>query len=244
SRVRIPEAFERDGDEYKDAEFRALVESIKQTGGNVDPIDVRLINGVPGFDAELLAGTRRLMACRELGLAVAATVRRCDDRMADLIHETENSNRKSKAPYSRGLQYKRQMESGRYSSQRDLAENIKVNPSDIARYISLLTDAPEGMWEKVSDRGSINTAHTQKLLAAYKKESFRNAVKQAESLTAKQLVDLAGLALKPTRDTRKADWKLAKRGKSYTVVFPENVSEDVARGALEAAKKYVENARK
>lgn len=244
-RVRVRPGFERAEDEYNDADFAELLQSIKDTGGNVDPIDVRLVEGVPGIDAELLAGTRRLRACLEAGVLVNASVRKCDDRTADMIHEIENKLRKNKSPYSRGKHYQALMQSGRYDSLTALSDRIKTSVSEVSRYLALITDAPAGMWEKVSDPGQLNTQQIRPIVAAYGKPAFTEAVGKAERLSAAELLNLAKQANKPVvEESKTAQARLSKRGKNFIVLLPSGLSEEHAKGAMEAAKKYLATAKK
>src|SRR5690606_5548182 len=215
-RVRIREGMQRAEAEYTDAEFKELQQSIEESGGNVMPIDVRVLTGVPGFDAELLAGTRRLMACQALGLNVLANIRKCDDRMADRIHEVENKHRKNKSAYSRGLQYSAMMKSGTYASMTELSENIGTRLVEISECIGLIEKAPSGMWAKVTDAGSIGIAHARVLIQAYAKSNFIKKVEQAQSLDVAELLRLAKAALRPsTAPTNPTSSRLGKRGKDY-----------------------------
>src|SRR5690606_10897991 len=166
-RVRIREGMQRAEAEYTDAEFKELQQSIEESGGNVMPIDVRVLTGVPGFDAELLAGTRRLMACQALGLNVLANIRECDDRMADRIHEVENKHRKNKRPYSRGLQSSWMMKSGSYATLSELSETIGTRVGEISECLALIDKAPPGMWGKVTDAGTIGKRQALVLIKAY-----------------------------------------------------------------------------
>lgn len=245
-RVRIREGLERAEAEYNDAAFRELVQSIRASEGNIDPIDVRILEGVAGFDAELLAGTRRLMACREAGVHVLANIRECDDRMADRIHETENKHRKNKSPYSRGLQYKAMMDSKRYASITELADTILTRKQEISETVSLIEKAPKGMWEKVSDAGAIKTTQVRPLMAAYGNAAFEEAVTSAGPLTVAELVELARAALRPAPSSGPASsrTRLSRRREGYAVVLPTGTDKKLAKGAVEVVRKYLEDRQK
>lgn len=241
--VRVRPGFERSEDEYADAAFEELKASIKEMEGNVQPIDVRLIQGVPGFEAELLAGTRRLRACQELGLKVTANVRVCDEFMADKIHETENKARKNKAPYSRGRQYQAMLASGRYESQTDLAEKLNTRRQEISEFLRLVEDAPPGMWDKVTNPGTLNTLNARTVAAAYGVPAFAEALAQVDRLSVSELVALAARAIKPP-PTKVDQTRLARRGKNFVVLLPAGISEAVAKRAMDAAAKVADEAKK
>ena len=231
SRIRIRPGMERAQAEYEDSEFRELLESIREGGVNTSPIDVRLLVGEPGVDAELLAGTRRLRACQELGIDIFATLRECDDRMADYIHETENRSRKAKSPYSKALQFQAQMGSGLYASATDLAGNIKVRVQEISEGLRLITEAPPGMWQKVSNAGTLKTTQVRPLMGAYKVPKFIKSLEAVEKLTVVELLALAGDAMRRTTgaapDTTVAS--VAKRGKAFYLLLPDGVTEAQAK---------------
>lgn len=243
SRIRIRSGFERAEAEYHDKEFDELKSSIAASRGNDDPVDVRLLQGVPGFDAELLAGTRRLRACLDLKLDVLANIRDCDDLEADRLHENENKARKNKSPYSRGLQYASMMASGRYKTISELSDNIGTRTPEISEMLSIIQKAPEGMWAKVSDPGNLKTTNLRQLLAAYAKPAFAKALDGYETLSLPELLLEANKSLvqpKPVvaRDVTKT--RLGKLRKDFIVLLPAGISEDLAKGATEAAKKYLE----
>lgn len=244
-RIRIRPGFERAEAEYSDTEFAELVESIKENGVNIDPIDIRLLNGVSGFDAELLAGTRRLRACQQLGIDVSANVRECDDRMADRIHELENKHRKNKSPYSRALQYKAMLDSGKYQGVTDLAANLQTRKQEVSDCLSLITKAPAGMWDKVSDAGTIKTTQVRPLMAGYGSGRFAEMVNRAGALTVVELVELAKEALKPAvttppagPDTSKA--RLGDKRGDYLVYLPKGLTKEHAEGVVAVVQKYLE----
>ena len=243
SRVRIRSGFERAEAEYHDKEFSELRDSISASRGNDDPVDVRLLQGVPGFDAELLAGTRRLRACRDLKLDLLANIRDCDDREADRLHENENKARKNKSPYSRGLQYAAMMGSGRYKTISELSENIGTRVQEISEMLAIIEKAPAGMWGRVADPGNLKTTNLRQLTAAYAKPAFAKSLEGHERLTLPELLVLANRAITPppqttTRDT--AQTRLGKLRKDFVVLLPAGISEEVAKGATEAAKKFIE----
>ena len=239
NRIRVREGFERDAAEYTDQEFQELKESIRVAGINDQPIDIRMLDGVPGYEAELLAGTRRLRACLDLKLHVSCIVRDCSDEEADRIHETENKHRKNKAPYSRGTQYQTMLDSGRYQNASQMGEKIGTPKDEISLYLGLIKKAPEGMWAKVIDPGAVKTGDVRALLAAYDKPAFTEALgKSVEKITAKQLLIMAQQSLRPPMPVKVADTaRIVKKGKAYTVVLPLSVTAAKAEKLLELVKK-------
>lgn len=229
--------YQRDPSEYKGKEWEAFVADIKASNGNLQPIDVRKISGVPGKAYELLAGERRLTAIKELGLkSVYICIRQCDDRMADRIHETENTKRKAKAAYSRAIQYKAMMDSGLYASQADMASNLGENAATISVLLKLIDGAPDGMWAKVQDRVDLTLPNARKLVSAYENPGFKARVKAALEKPTITVPDLMAAIREPSRGTPAATKPtLQKHGKDgFRIVLPKGVTESQAKRLLGA----------
>lgn len=244
NRIRVREGFARDEAEYQGVEFEELKASIKEDGLNSDPIDVRLIDGVPGFDAELLTGTRRLRVCQELGFDVLANVRQVDDIQADRLHELENKARKSKAPYSRALQYVSMLRSGRYKDQAALASGIGTGKGEISEIVGLIEKAPAGMWAKVSNPGELKTTDLRRLTGAYARPRFAELVGQKPTFTIKELLDTAAASAVQNKPEKQRDVSVTRVGTlkgNPVILFPEGVPQEIVKKALEAAKKVVES---
>ena len=126
----------RHDDSFKDAEFALLKEEIANAKGNVQPIKVRKLQGGKA-QYEIVFGQRRHQACLELGLDVLAMVEDLDDKGLFVQMDRENRQRKDLRPFEMGSMYNKALEDGLFPSQRQLAIDINVDQSQLAKAISL-----------------------------------------------------------------------------------------------------------
>lgn len=126
----------RHDDSFKDVEFASLKEEIANAKGNVQPIKVRMLNGSQA-QYEIVFGQRRHQACLELGLDVLAMVEDLDDKGLFVQMDRENRQRKDLRPFEMGSMYNKALEDGLFPSQRQLAIDINVDQSQLAKAISL-----------------------------------------------------------------------------------------------------------
>lgn len=127
--------------EFTTSEFLALKAEIENSGGNVQPIKVRVVKGV--FDGqtlkhEIVFGHRRHQACLELGLLVnAVVVEDMDDKTLFETMDRENRGRKNLSAWEQGRMYDDALKKGLYPSIRKLVESLGVNLSDASRSVQL-----------------------------------------------------------------------------------------------------------
>jgi ParB family chromosome partitioning protein len=126
----------RHDDSFKDAEFASLKEEIANAKGNVQPIKVRELKGGQAR-YEIVFGQRRHQACLELGLDVLAMVEDLDDKGLFVQMDRENRQRKDLRPFEMGAMYNKALEEGLFPSQRQLALDINVDQSQLAKAINL-----------------------------------------------------------------------------------------------------------
>lgn len=133
---------------FVDAEFAALKEEIRESGGVVQPIKVRplpVLNGsTPGSTVgtqdtkyEVVFGHRRHRACLELGLPVHAVVEELTDQALFQQMERENRQRKNLSAWEQGCMYRQAIDAGLYPSLRKLAESIDVDVSLVSKAVAL-----------------------------------------------------------------------------------------------------------
>lgn len=126
----------RDEGSFHTKEFQSLKEEIAEAGGNVQPIKVRPVVGVPGI-YEIVFGHRRHRACRELGISVLALIEELDDASLFTQMDRENRQRADLRPYEQGVMYAKALDEGLFPSQRKLAESLGVDVSGAGRLIAL-----------------------------------------------------------------------------------------------------------
>ena len=112
--------------------------------GLLEPIVIRPFDG--GF--EVVAGNRRLKACRKLGFSrIPCHIVALDDREAYEASLTENLNRETLNPIEEARAFKKYVEKFGFGSASDLAKRIGKSPSYVSRRIALLS-----LPEKVQDQ--------------------------------------------------------------------------------------------
>ncbi|NRB11432.1 MAG: ParB/RepB/Spo0J family partition protein [Rickettsiaceae bacterium] len=84
-----------------------LAEDIRKNG-QIEPVFARKIND-PNFKYEVIAGSRRLKACSELGVPLKAIIVSCSDSDAIRIQVKENE-KLGISDYSKGLSYSKMIE--------------------------------------------------------------------------------------------------------------------------------------
>lgn len=125
--------------EFATAEFGELKVDIEASGGNVQPIKVRIFEVFDGqTHYEIVFGHRRHQACLILGLPVSAVV---EESMTDLQlfeeMDRENRSRKSLSAWEQGRMYRDALAKGLYASLRKLSEALSVNLADASRSVDL-----------------------------------------------------------------------------------------------------------
>jgi ParB family chromosome partitioning protein len=247
SAIKIPDGYQRDPSEFETPEFNELVESIRSTNGNMDPIDLREVEGSGGSKYTLITGTRRLEACKRIGREqVLANIRILDDKKADILHDIENAKRAEKRPYSLALQLKAMMESGRYANQADLAQSLGRDAGALSKLIRVISDAPEGFWSSIKDPSEIAYRDIDQLLKAFKVPAFITYVRALapKSTPVSTLMDKVKAVLakpKPAAANKSLSERIIekKRGKDYIIQIPGEVSSELRMKAINYIKELV-----
>lgn len=113
---------------------RAEIESISRKGQLV-PALARALHNDPGHDYELIYGARRLFVARHLNKPLLVEIRDISDREAIIAMDIENRQRKDISPYERGLSYANWLRSGQFSSQDELARELRISASQVSRLL-------------------------------------------------------------------------------------------------------------
>lgn len=239
--VVVPEHYLRHPAEYETEEFNQLMESIRQSNGNLDPIDVRFRkqeNGAPGY--EVIAGTRRLEAVKRLGLKVVfANERDIDDATADFLHDVENAKRAEKRPFSLAMELSSMMKSGRYATQAELAESLGRNEGTVSSLLKLYDKAPAGLWDRVEDPIAIRASEVAALVRAYDKPVFTDWVKQQRKpvsfATVLKKAKVATARPKPEKGVVDKIREV-ERGDFFHIVLPKALPSELRAKVLAFAK--------
>lgn len=153
-RLRAPQSF-------ADAAFARLKASIAHLGGNVQPIKVRPVHP-DGY--ELVFGHRRLQACKELGLPVAALVQ--DVTGSRLVAELDASNDDNQVSvYERGCLYEAALNAGYFPSRRRLAEALGRELKDVVD-AATVAQLPRVILDSLVDLRVLKISAAKQLAAA------------------------------------------------------------------------------
>ncbi len=121
-------------DEY--GQMEELLLSIAQKG-LIQPIVVRPVEDVDLF--EVVAGNRRLRACKMLGVRkVPCYIMELDDKEALELSIAENLQRKTLNPIEEAKAFKGYIDEFGYGSETELARRIGKSPSYVSRRVALL----------------------------------------------------------------------------------------------------------
>jgi len=142
-----------------------LILSIRQKG-LLQPILIRTINDV---HFEVVAGNRRLHACRILGWKkIACHVVQLNDKEAFELSLIENIQRRSLNPIEEGQAFKKYVSEFGWGGVSDLAEKIGKSASYVTKRIKLL-ELPPDILDSVKDL-TINASAAEELLSTGDKE--------------------------------------------------------------------------
>lgn len=144
-----------------DASFARLKQSVAHCGGNVQPIKVRPDEA---GRYELVFGWRRLQACRELGLPVAAVIQAMS--AVQQVMELDASNHGEEASvYERGCLYQTALNAGFFPSRRRLAEALGRPLSDVIG-ATTLAELPKEVLGLLRDPRELTIAAAKRLATA------------------------------------------------------------------------------
>jgi ParB family chromosome partitioning protein len=135
--VELTEWADRDESSFASAEFEELKDSIRLAGGNIQPIKVRpsTAKGEGGqVRYQLIYGSRRLRACKDLQLKVRAVVESVDgDRGLYLQMVGENRGRMGLSPWEQGRSYHHAIRKGLFKSQAELVASTGLDQSNVSK---------------------------------------------------------------------------------------------------------------
>ena len=114
----------------KEPEFDQLVSSIQESGQLI-PIVVRPIGE---GQYELIAGFRRLNACKQLNRSVIASIMKADDTQAQILKTIENHVRTDLTVFERAESYVNIIDRLKLTTVRGLAKKLGVGRSEVSRY--------------------------------------------------------------------------------------------------------------
>ena len=171
---------------YSTPAYVRLKADIEHAGGNVQPILVRSLDQTPGT-YEIVFGHRRHQACKDLGLAVLASI--WTDALADAelfaAMDRENRERADLTPYEQGVMYQRALEENLYPSQRRLAEALGVSHTWVRKALAV-AELAQPLIECFRSPLEIQHRHAEQITAALE-QNRKLVLKRAEKLRGQNL---------------------------------------------------------
>ncbi len=159
----------RDEASFFTVEFRALVDEIASSGGNIQPIKVRPLQNSEPQQYEVIFGHRRHRACLELGYPVLALVDPIDNKELFIEMDRENRQRADLRPYEQGLMYRKALDKGLFPSFRALCEATGANLGNGSLALRL-AKMPENILRVFPSKLDIQYRWIQPLLLAIEKD--------------------------------------------------------------------------
>ena len=169
-----------------------LAESIRKVG-LLQPIIVRT-NNSNGF--EVVAGNRRLSACRKLGWKkIACNLVEMDDKQAFEASIIENVQRNTLDPIEEGMAYSKYVKEFGWGGVSDLAKKLSKSTSYISKRVKL-TELPSDITELISE-SEIKVSTGEELLQMKDKDSQSMLIeliqeRQLSSRAVRKLVKVIG----------------------------------------------------
>lgn len=246
-----------------DADFKALKDDLRDHGQEY-PIKVKAIEDDPAHEFEVIAGHRRLQACRELddetvgGFPVFAVL---DGTAAELKAHAlkmyrENAIRKDLSPYETGSMFRRWLDEGLFPTQKELAETLGLSTPTVSHYLGIAELPPEVL-KAFRDPRAISLRWINELAPALKNHRtavIAAALRLAKAIPAPEpdvvlrelLAATAGRgrkAAKPEAETVKVGGKslytISWKGSRVSLKFGKQVDAGTVGDAQEAVKAFL-----
>lgn len=163
-KILVRKGTNRDESSFEGEEFELLVDSIRAAGGNTIPVILRyLVNPEDGCEVELVAGERRLRACKQARVDVTALVLRdCTDEFALSAKLVENALRRQLSPYELGCQINVPGPDGKRISLRHAEMLTGHDKSDLSK-VRRLADLDQRVLAVVPNKTELQYRHEKVL---------------------------------------------------------------------------------
>jgi len=132
-----------------------LIISIKRYGQH-QPILVRPLLDDPQHDFEIIYGVRRWFACSVIAnQKVLARVSNIDDKTAMILMHSENADSKDISEFERAVSFSKQMKSGLFKNQTELAKAMGLTQGTISKMIKA-AEIFEYLWIRILFRDKLD----------------------------------------------------------------------------------------
>ncbi|HWM68044.1 MAG TPA: ParB/RepB/Spo0J family partition protein [Steroidobacteraceae bacterium] len=135
-RCRMWQYHDRLEQDINESSCRTEIDSVFKHGQLV-PVLGRTLRVEPDYDVELIYGARRLFVARHLRRPLLVEVRNVTDAEAIVAMDIENRHRLDISPYERGRSYLNYLRANLFSSQDEIARELKISASQVSRLIKL-----------------------------------------------------------------------------------------------------------
>jgi ParB family chromosome partitioning protein len=243
----------RTNESFATADFLKLKDEIAQSGGNVQPIKVRPLQGNAGR-YEIIFGYRRHRACLELGLPVLALVEQIDDKELFKEMDRENRDRIDLSPWEQGRMYQKSLKEGLFASLGELSREIGIDKGNLSKALRL-AELPQEIVDAFPSPLDLQFRWAKLLNDAVQQEpakvlerAKRLSEDKTSKLTAKEVLNnLLGLKSKETFDQSavvagKSLVEVRTDGDRLIVQFPKGVlTQEKARELSFLVKDFLKN---
>jgi len=173
-----------------------LIDSIAKDG-QLEPALARKLNGVAGYDFELIFGMRRRFACEVTGQKLKIRVLDADDARAAVLMHIENADRQDITPMERAISFLTQAEGKVFATQEAMAEALGVSKGQVAKMIKAagLLKIP-AIAALFPDRSVVPVEQAYKLAAIMERPGAKEVVlKAAQTMASKGVAGRAPAAV-------------------------------------------------
>ena len=133
--------------------------------GQVEPVILRKSN-IPGFEYEIIAGSRRWKACLEAGINLKGIVQELSDEQASVVQIKENQQL-SICDYSKGIYYSKLL-ADKKTTRANLTKLAGCSPSKLDNFLTF-EKIPATIWEAVGNPSRVSSRTAATILALSQK---------------------------------------------------------------------------
>lgn len=133
--------------------------------GQVEPVILRK-SQIPGFEYEIIAGSRRWKACLEAGINLKGIVQELSDEQASVVQIKENQQL-SICDYSKGIYYSKLL-AEKKTTRANLTKLAGCSPSKLDNFLTF-EKIPATIWEAVGNPSRVSSRTAATILALSQK---------------------------------------------------------------------------
>lgn len=204
-------------------DIEELANSIR-TNGQQEPALLRKLNNIAedGVKYEVIFGHRRWLACKLCDTPLMAMIKDIDDKTAAVAQKEENENRQTLSDYARAFNYLKLLDSGVFSSNRELAAHIRIPASSLTEIFSY-TKLPDSFLK------ALISPHLLPKRSAIK---LAQLCKNITSEDLSKLCSLAPLILSGKIPYNKLDINLIQNSKLNTIISEDSPIKKTYKNSL------------